>query len=309
MELCFLGTGAGMPGKRRNVSAIALQLIEERGSTWLFDCGEGTQHQILQVPAVKLGRIEKIFITHLHGDHFFGLPGLLGSRSFQGGEKPLTVYGPVGIKEFLTTVLAISHTHLTYPLHIEEFEEGLVFEDETFKVETRQLAHGIPSFGFRVTEKDRSGTLDAQKLQASGIEPGPLYAKLKKGETISLPDGRQFNGKDFLGTPKKGRVVAILGDTRRCKSAYYLAKGADVLVHEASFSAEHEKLAEEYFHSTTKDAAKIAKGAPAKKLILTHISARYSEEDEKQLLLEAQELFPNTEIAGDLKNFTITGEK
>lgn len=145
-NLYFLGTGAGVPSKGRNVSAIALQLLEERGQTWLFDCGEATQHQILHT-SVRPRRIEKIFITHLHGDHIFGLPGLLGSRSFQGGTTPLTVYGPKGIKQFIEVALSVSTTHVKYPLEVVEItEEGTVFEDNEFYVETKRLSHGIECF-------------------------------------------------------------------------------------------------------------------------------------------------------------------
>lgn len=153
MEFVFLGTGAGVPSKGRNVSAIALQLLEERGQTWLFDCGEATQHQILHT-SVRPRRIEKIFITHLHGDHIFGLPGLLGSRSFQGGTTPLTVYGPKGIKQFIEVALSVSTTHVKYPLEVVEItEEGTVFEDNEFYVETKRLSHGIECFGYRIVER------------------------------------------------------------------------------------------------------------------------------------------------------------
>ena len=158
MELLFLGTGSGVPSKGRNVSAIALQLLEERGATWLFDCGEATQHQILHTP-VRPGRIEKIFITHLHGDHLFGLPGLLGSRSFQGGDTPLVVYGPQGISTFIETALSVSGTRIKYGLDVVEIKEGLVFEDEQFVVTAKLLDHGMPSYGFRIVEKDLPGTL------------------------------------------------------------------------------------------------------------------------------------------------------
>ncbi|BBP90534.1 hypothetical protein BsIDN1_41520 [Bacillus safensis] len=137
MELLFLGTGAGIPAKTRNVTCTALKLLEERNAVWLFDCGEATQHQILHT-TIKPRKIEKIFITHMHGDHVYGLPGLLGSRSFQGGEDELTIYGPKGIKAFVNAALSATQTHLTYPLHIIEIDEGVVFEDDTFQVEARR---------------------------------------------------------------------------------------------------------------------------------------------------------------------------
>ncbi len=304
MELFFLGTGAGVPAKERNVSALVLHLLEERRTSWLFDCAEATQHQILHTN-VKLSKLEKIFISHLHGDHIFGLPGLLSSRSFQGGQSELTVYGPKGIKDFIEVSLKISNTHIKYPLTITEIEPGIIFEDDTFLVEVKKVEHGIDSYGFRVVEKDLPGSLLVDKLKEIGVRPGPAYAKLKGGETVTLDDGRVIDGKNYVGSPKKGRVVAIIGDTRRCKAAYELASNADVLVHEATFSAEDGKQAYEFFHSTTKDAAEIAKASNAKKLIITHISSRYQGYECQRLLLEAQEIFEGTEIAEDFKSFTI----
>ncbi|MEN1934658.1 ribonuclease Z [Paenibacillus sp. 102] len=305
MEFVFLGTGAGVPSKGRNVSAIALQLLEERSETWLFDCGEATQHQILHT-SVRPRRIEKIFITHLHGDHIFGLPGLLGSRSFQGGTTPLTVYGPQGIKQFIEVALSVSTTHVKYPLEIVEItEEGIVFEDKQFSVETKRLSHGIECFGYRIVEKDIQGHLLVEKLLEEGVKPGPIFKRLKDGETVELEDGRVLHGNDFIGPPQKGRIITILGDTRYCEASSQLAQDADVLVHEATFAAEDEGQAHDYFHSTTEQAARIALQANVKRLILTHISSRYQGDTYKDLLKEAQALFANTEIAMDLKHFPV----
>jgi ribonuclease Z len=304
VDIFFLGTGAGLPAKLRNVTSIALKLLEERGAIWLFDAGEATQHQILHT-SIKPRRIEKIFITHLHGDHLYGLPGLLSSRSFQGGDTEIILYGPKGINEYVNISLSISKTYLKYPLKIVEISEGVIFEDEELLVETRRLEHGIPSFGFRIVEKDRPGTLLAEKLAQAGIKPGPIYKEIKNGEKVILEDGRTVDPNEFLGPPQPGRIVAILGDTRYCENAVYLAQNADILVHEATFSKEDEKLAHEYFHSTTHQAAKIAKRANVKKLFLTHISARYDRNAWKELVNEAQEIFPNTDIAEDFKEVTI----
>lgn len=304
MDIFFLGTGAGMPAKLRNVTSIALKLLEERGAVWLFDAGEATQHQILHT-TIKPRRIEKIFITHLHGDHIYGLPGLLASRSFQGGESEVTVYGPKGIKEFLQVSLSISQTYLKYPLKIIEIEEGLVFEDEQFSVEVRLLDHGVPSFGYRIAEKDRPGTLLVDKLIAAGVRPGPVFKKIKNGEAVTLEDGRVLNAGEFVGPPQKGRVVTILGDTRYCENAILLAKEADLLIHEATFSKGEEKLAFDYFHSTTFQAAEVAKQAGCKQLCLTHISSRYDKAAWLKLVAEAREIFSNTEIAEDFKEITI----
>ncbi|MBS4215763.1 ribonuclease Z [Neobacillus rhizophilus] len=310
MDVFFLGTGAGMPAKLRNVTSIALKLLEERGSVWLFDAGEATQHQILHT-SIKPRRIEKIFVTHLHGDHIYGLPGLLSSRSFQGGETEVTVYGPKGIRDFLQISLSISQTYLKYPLKVVDIEEGIVFEDEQFSVEARLLDHGIMSYGYRVAEKDRPGTLLADKLKEAGVQPGPIFKKIKDGETVTLEDGRVIEPNEFLGPAQKGRVVTILGDTRFCENAIFLAKGADLLVHEATFAKGEDQLAFDYFHSTTHQAAEVAKRAEVKQLCLTHISSRYDKHAWRELVKEAAEVFSNTDIAEDFKeiNIPLKGEK
>lgn len=300
MDIFFLGTGAGVPAKLRNVTSIALKLLEERGAIWLFDCGEATQHQILHT-SIKPRRIEKIFVTHLHGDHIYGLPGLLSSRSFQGGETEVTVYGPKGIEQFINISLSVSQTYLKYPLKIIEIDEGIVFEDEQFIVEAGLLEHGVTSFGYRVVEKDRPGTLLAERLEAAGVKPGPIYKKIKNGETVELDNGQIVDPVDYVGPDQKGRIIAILGDTRICGNALELARNADLLIHEATFSKEEGKLAFDYFHSTTAHAAETALKANAKMLCLTHISSRYDRQAAFELLREARELFPNTDMAEDFK--------
>jgi ribonuclease Z len=303
LEITFLGTGAGMPAKNRNVSSIALKHLEN-GSIWLFDCGEATQHQILHT-SIKPRKISKIFITHLHGDHIFGLPGLLGSRSFLGGTEPLTIYGPKGIRDFIEVSLSVSQTHLNYNIEIVEFEGHCVFDLGHIIVESRLLEHAIPSYGYRIVEKDKPGMLLVDKLKGIGVPPGPQYQLLKNGETIELEDGRRINGKEFLGPDKKGRVVAILGDSRPCENAVELAKEADLLIHEATLDKSLEKTAHEFFHSTTHQAAQIAKKAQVKKLIITHISSRYEKQEWVRLEQEAKEIFSNTIIAEDFKKVTI----
>lgn len=299
MELEFLGTGAGVPAKHRNVSGIAFKLLDERNAVWLFDCGEGTQMQILRTN-IRPRKIEKIFITHLHGDHIFGLPGLISSRSFQGGNETLEIYGPKGIKNFIQTALKISQTRLSYNIKFFEIEnEGLIFKDQQFQVYCQKLDHGITSYGYRVVEADHEGELQVAELQKLGVAPGPIYGRLKKGETVTLADGRQLSGKDFVGAAKKGRIVTILGDTRRTQSAIELARGADALVHESTFNKNEAQMAKAYFHSTTHQAADVAKRAGVKQLLLTHISARYLGKDAVGLETEAKEIFPNTKIVKD----------
>lgn len=202
MELQFLGTGAGQPSKQRNVSCVALKLLDELNGIWLFDVGEATQHQILRTN-IRLRKITKIFISHNHGDHIFGLPGLLSTRSFQGDVGPLTIYGPAGIEQFVRTSLQISRTKVSYPIKFVELSEpGLICEDKGFRVYTDRLDHRIPSFGFRVVEATHPGELLIDKLAKYNIPNGPILGQLKRGEQVTLADGTVLNGKDFLGPEK-----------------------------------------------------------------------------------------------------------
>ncbi|MNH74767.1 Ribonuclease Z [compost metagenome] len=296
MELYFMGTNAGVPSLQRNVTSLALRMLEERRSFWLFDCGEGTQHQVLRSP-LKLSKLEKIFITHLHGDHLFGLPGLLSSRSYQGGDTPLVLYGPKGLEQYVRMSLGISESHINYELIVKEHSGGLVFEDDTFRVESALLEHRIDSYGYRVTELDKPGRLDFEALEKLGVKPGPLYGKLKRGESIETGSGT-VHARDVLGVPKKGRIVTILGDTRPCSAAIQLAKDADLLVHEATFLHELAETAHNYHHSTAVQAAETASAAHAKELVLTHFSSRYKDDQQLGMLLdEARVIFPNTRLA------------
>ncbi|WP_085508769.1 ribonuclease Z [Thalassobacillus devorans] len=309
MELFFLGTGSGVPSKERNVSALALQMLQERQSTWLFDCGESTQHQILRTN-IRPRRVEKIFITHLHGDHIYGLPGFLSSRSFQGGETPCTIYGPKGLKEYITISLRVSGTRLTYPLEIVEvIEEETIFEDEGITVKSVPLEHGLESFGYIIQEKDQPGELLPEKLKDAGISPGPIYQKIKQNETTELADGTVIRREDYLGPVKAGRKIAILGDTRYLEGLADILKHADILVHEATFAGADEELAHAYFHSTTRQAAHLAKLAEVKQLIISHISSRYQGDKVKDLLREAQEIFPDTAIAYDFYHHPVPANK
>ncbi|UJF14728.1 ribonuclease Z [Jeotgalibaca sp. MA1X17-3] len=305
MKIQFLGTGAGVPSSARNLSSLALKLLDERNEIWMFDCGEATQQRILKT-TLKPRKINKIFITHLHGDHIFGLPGFLSSRAFQGGNTPLTIYGPVGIKEYVLTSLRISQSHLRYPIFFHEIkEDGVIFEDQQFKVTCAKLQHGIPSYGYRIEESDYPGELLVNKLKEENIPAGPLYGKLKNGEEVTLEDGRVVNGMDYLGKTVKGRIVTILGDTKRGATNVKLAQNADVLVHESTFAKDSQKIASAYFHSTCMDAAKVAKEAKVKKLYLTHVSSRYLGKEQQQLQVDARTIFPHTVLVQDYDEFDI----
>lgn len=307
MELQFLGTGAGSPSKARNVTCTALKTGGKSNEVWLFDCGEATQHQILRTN-IRPGKIRRIFITHLHGDHIFGLPGLLSSRSFLGGaDEPLFLYGPAGIRRFVKSALEVSQTQLSYPINFQEFvSDGLILDDGEFTVRAFGLAHSLPSFAYRIEEKERAGGLQMDRLHELGIPSGPLLGRLKNGETVTLDDGRLIDGKEYLSPPRKGRIIAVFGDTKPCPSALAAAEGADVLVHEATFAAGDEAMAEKVFHSTVSDAANLAAEAGVKRLYLTHISARYADEEQRQMLeRQAQNIFPASKVVGDFDVFDI----
>jgi len=302
MELEFLGTGAGMPSKHRNTSSLAMKLLEERGTFWLFDCGEATQHQILHT-TLKPRKLEKIFITHLHGDHIYGLPGLIGSRSFLGGEEPLTIYGPKGLKSWLELTLDISQTHLKYPLHIEEIDEGIVWEDSSFIVEALPLEHVIPCFGYKVTQKPLPPELLIEKTDALGVPRGPLLRELKAGNDIELEDGRIIRSKDVTGEEKPGFQVTVLGDTKYSENSIKLSRGADIVIHEGTFDRTTSELAGQYGHSTIIDAANVCKEAEAKNLIINHISARFLPQDIKEILAQVQHYPFPIFLAEDFQQF------
>jgi ribonuclease Z len=299
VELIFLGTSAGVPTRTRNVTAMLLNLQHPtRAGLWLFDCGEGTQHQMLKT-AFHPGKLDKIFITHLHGDHLFGLPGLLCSRSMAGNVLPLTIYGPKGIREFVETALRLSGSWTDYPLTIVEITEGHVVDDGLRKVTAHALNHPVECYGYRIEEHDKPGALDAKALIAQGIPSGPLFQKLKQGETVTLDDGRLINGTDFLAPPEPGKKLAIFGDTAPCPSALALAREVDLMVHEATLEQAMEEKANSRGHSSSRQAALLAAEANVRQLVITHLSSRYDDNGSRHLLAECQAIFPQTQLAED----------
>jgi ribonuclease Z len=306
MELTFLGTGSAAPTPRRNLPALAVKLPDRR-EIWLFDCGEGTQHRLMG-SGVRSSQIRRILISHLHGDHLYGLPGLLGTLSLQGGVRELDLYGPPGLAELVETTARISATRYGFALACHRLVPGLVHAEPGFTLSCLPLEHGTPSFGFRLVEDPRPGRFHPERAAARGIPPGPIYARLKMGEEVELADGRRLRGEDFCELPEPGRVIAICSDTVPCAAAVELARGSDLLVHEATFGDAHRDLAPRRGHSTAAQAAEIARQAGTRRLVLTHFSGRYQQEagpSVADLLREAQQIFPATEAAEDLMTFSV----
>ncbi len=295
-----------MPTRARNVSSVALRL-PQRAEAWLFDCGEGTQHQLQRTP-IRISQISRIFITHLHGDHLFGLMGLLATCGMAGEGQEIHLYGPDGLEEYVRMCGRISRTTLSDTLRIHTVEPGLVHREEDFSVVCQPLKHRIPSFGYRVTESDRPGRFDVERAQALGIPPGPLYGRLKNGESVELPDGRTVNGRELIGATITGRSVVYCTDTIYCRGAVALSDGADALIHEATFADEDEPLAVQSMHSTATMAARVAHEAQARQLLITHFSPRYTPDGHvtpEELLAQARAVFPRTEMARDFMTVDI----
>ena len=302
IRIVFLGTSAGLPSRQRNVASVAVILD---GRVLLFDCGEGTQQQLLR-SSVRAGAIEAIFITHLHGDHLYGLPGLLATATLSGREAPLTVYGPAGIHDYLSNVIRTTRLGFTYDIQILEFDEGEVRRSEGYRVVAAPLDHTTLCFGFAVIEDDRPGTFNIDRARELAIPPGPLYGRLQRGEDVTFNE-RLIRSADVVGPPRRGRRVIYCTDTRPCRNAVELARGADILIHEATYTSELATEAAERGHATAEEAATIAAEAGVGRLFLTHISPRYL--DPLPLIDEARRVFPTTYVAEDFMEVTVSVER
>jgi len=312
LQVTFLGTSSGVPTRARNVSAVALRL-PQRAEMWLFDCGEGTQHQFLRSD-LRLSQLRRIFITHMHGDHVFGLPGLLASLGLSGSSSAgIDLYGPDPLEGFLSGSLRGSSTRIGYPLQVHRSrpaaESGAVlFEDEDLRVRCTPLIHRVPAYAYRVDQKPLAGRFDIAKAQELGIPPGPIYAQLKRGETVELDDGRSIDGRELCGPDRDGVSIVYCTDTVFSEAAVELARGADLLIHESTFAHEEADMAFQKQHSTSTMAAQTAAEAGVGQLVLTHLSPRYAPGNAvtaDDLLAEAQAIFPNTVLAKDFMRLDV----
>ena len=285
---------------QRNVSSMGLF---REGELFLFDCGEATQLQLTR-SNLRPGAIEGIFLTHFHGDHVNGLPGLVGSLTLNQRNAPLHIFGPRGLKRWFKTLYDLHILRAGFPLHLHEVTEpGVVFEADNYHFVAHPLEHRVDVWGYALVEDERPGRFDVSRAADLEITPGPLYGRLQSGESIILDDGRTITPDDVLGPPRPGLKIAYCTDTTPCDAAVELGRDADVLIHESTYPAGHEKLAHQRGHSTAGDAARCALKANARRLILTHLSQKYL--DPKEFLGGAKEIFENTEIARDFATFEI----
>ena len=273
IEIFTLGTGSAVPSLIRNHSATALR---REGDIYLFDCGEATQHQIQKVK-LKHSKFKAILISHLHGDHIFGLMGFLSTLSLNGRKQKLKIYGPKGIKRYINFNLKFIQGNIIFPLKIIEVEEDKEYQiDDNVFVKPFKLDHTIKTFGYLWWEKDKPGRFDLEKAKELDIPPGPLYSKLQKGKTIVV-DGNKIKPEEVLGEPRKGTAVGYVMDTQPCRNANRIAEKADVLIFDATYKEEDKEYARRGKHTTQKEAIEISKIHDIDKLILTHFSQRYME--------------------------------
>ena len=302
-EIIPLGTASAVPTRERHLSGTALR---REGRLLLFDCGEATQFQLLRA-GLKHSQLDAIFITHLHGDHYFGLMGLLSTLALLNRIEPLTVVGPAGIAEIVQAMPGVRDDDLTFRVAYVELWDDLkrevVFDTKAFTVEARPLDHRVFAVGYRFQEKMQPGRLDVERAQALGATDYRHYRAFKAGEAVTLDDGRVVQPEAVVGPPRPGVSFAYVSDTRPCEAGVTLARGADLLYHEATFTEDFKANAVKTGHSTARDAADVARRAGAQKLILGHFSARYK--DVSVLVDEARAVFQNTEAAEELKRYKI----
>jgi len=280
VELIFFGTSSGTPTKTRNVSGVAVKKVNSK--LWcLIDCGEGTQHQILRTK-LALNKLQMILITHIHGDHCYGLPGLLASATMSDRTEPLTIVGPSQIKEFIEVTQTATQLRLSYAINFICIEDSLgVITGSEFNINVVELSHRVPSYAFVFSEKDISSRLDIAKLNNDGIESGPNWGKIQKGLDVTLADGRLICASDYLLSAREPRKIVVSGDNDTPDLLSETAGSVDVLVHEATYTEDvAEKVGKGPQHSTAKMVCKFAEGAGIKNLVLTHFSPRYQEEND-----------------------------
>lgn len=291
LVVTFIGTAASVPTRARGTAAT---LIARGGERWLVDCGEGTQRQLLR-SGIGLVDLDLLLVTHLHGDHFLGLPGLIKTFGLRGRERPLRLVGPRGLRELIDR-LGVVIGRTPFRLDIEEASAGDVHETDGARIAAFHTHHSVPSLGYALVEHDRPGTFDVDAARALGVTEGPLFGRLQRGETITLESGADVHPRQVLGPARHGRVVVLTGDTRPCDATLAAAEGADLLVHEATFLDSERDRAAETGHSTAREAAALARAAGVEMLALTHLSSRFMPRDARA---EAEAEFANVVLPRD----------
>lgn len=294
LRIIFLGTGGSLPTRNRNPSAV---MVNREGELILFDCGEGTQQQMMRAKTGMMS-LSSIFVSHFHADHFLGIPGLIQTMSFMGRKEPLMIYGPEGTREFTELFKAFGYFNLKYEIRGIQLKPGDVVEGKDYLIHALKTEHSIPSLGYALVENPRPGRFNREKAVELGIPPGPLFAELQKGNSLEI-DGKFVKPEDVMGSLRPGRTVVYSGDTRPCESILEASRDADLLIHDCSFSDEMTDWAEESGHSTAGEVAALAKEARVRRLILTHISSRYTD-DVEPILNDSIKIFKNVVVAEDL---------
>jgi ribonuclease Z len=291
LDLVFLGTSGSVPTAKRGLAGT---LVRRGGERMLFDCGEGTQRQLLR-SSIGLVELPEVFVTHYHADHYLGLPGMLKTFALRGRQVPLTVYGPPGLVELFGSLRRI-FGKLTYELELVELRAGDALDRRDYRIAVFDVEHGVHANGYEFVEAKRPGRFDVEAARALGVPEGPLFGRLQAGEAITSADGREVRPDQVLGPPRPGRKVVLAGDTRPARVVLEAAREADLLVHEATFAAEEQERADETLHATAVDVAQLARAAGVKMLALTHLSNRYFG---PEIAREARAIFPDTVVPRD----------
>jgi ribonuclease Z len=302
MDLTFLGTGGSVPTTKRNTVCIALRLGPE---VLMFDCGEGTQRQLM-ASSLSFMKITRVFITHHHGDHFLGLPGLIQSMNFYGRTEPLEIYGPMDTLGLVESICSLGLFKLNFDVRGHNLMPGDVIKGDGYAVECFQVDHTVPSLGYAFQEDQRPGRFDPEKAKALGVEEGPGFSQLVKGKAVKVGSST-VTPDQVMGPPRKGIRLVYSGDTAPCPELRAACEGADVLIHEATVTSDLEAKAREFGHSTARDAARLAKDSQVSALYLVHISGRY--EEAEPLLQEARGIFGNTTVPDDLDSFILRTDR
>ena len=299
LRVIFLGTGGSLPTRNRNPSAI---MINREGELLLFDCGEGTQQQMMRARTGMMN-LSSIFVSHFHADHFLGIPGLIQTMSFMGRKEPLIIYGPDGTREFTELFKVFGFFNLKYEIYGIHLKPGDIVERKDYVIQAIMTEHSIPSLGYALIENPRPGRFNREKAVELGIPPGPRFAELQNGNSLEI-DGRIVKPEDVMGPLRPGRTLVYSGDTRPCESILKASRDADLLIHDCSFSDEMADWAEESRHSTAGEVAALAKEAGVRRLVLTHISSRYTD-DVEPILDDSKKIFKDVIVAEDLMEIEI----